>query len=63
MAIAALAVRVLNLFFTLPPPFVSVPAGPLAAFVLLVAGTSALALSVALAAVARIRVASVLREP
>jgi putative ABC transport system permease protein len=63
VAIAALAVRVLSLFFTLPPPFVSVPGGPLAAFVLLVAGTSALALSVALAAVARIRVASVLREP
>jgi putative ABC transport system permease protein len=63
VVLGGLAVRVLTLFFQLPPPLLSVPIGPIAAFVVLVAAFSALALSGALAAVARIRVASVLREP
>jgi putative ABC transport system permease protein len=63
LVLGVLAVRVLTLFFQLPPPLLAVPTGPIAAFVLLVAAFSALALSAALAAVARIRVATVLREP
>jgi putative ABC transport system permease protein len=63
LGLGLLAVRVLGLFFTLPPPLLSVPGWPLAAFVLLVAGVSALALGGALVAVSRVRTAAVLREP
>jgi putative ABC transport system permease protein len=61
VGLAVLSVRTLNLFFTLPPPFVSVPAGSLALFALLTTATSAVAIGVALAAITRIHAARVLR--
>jgi putative ABC transport system permease protein len=63
LGLATLSVRVLGLFFTLPPPLLVVSAGPLAAFVLLVVGASALALGAALVTVNRLGIATVLREP
>jgi putative ABC transport system permease protein len=63
LGLAALAARVLGLFFFLPPPLLAVPALPLAALGLLVAAASALALGLALAAVNRRGVPAVLREP
>lgn len=62
LGLGALAVRVLNLFFTLPPPALSVPVGALAAYAALILGASAIALGAALAAINRIDPAAVLRE-
>jgi putative ABC transport system permease protein len=63
LGLAALAGRVLGLFFVLPPPLLAVPALPLVALALLVVGASALALGAALVAVDRRAVPTVLREP
>jgi putative ABC transport system permease protein len=60
---SVLAVRVLGLFFTLPPPLLEIPVGSLAVLVSAVIGASALSLTVALGAVTRVRAATVLREP
>ena len=63
IGLGALAVRVLSLFFTLPPPLVTIPVLPLAGLAVLVLATSALTLALALRAVSRLDVAPVLREP
>jgi len=63
LGIAAITVRVLGLFFTLPPPLLSVPTGDVLALVLLVVVTSALCLGAALLAVTRIQAGPLLREP
>ena len=63
LGLAALAGRVLGLLFVLPPPLLAVPALPLVALALLVAGAAALALGAALVAVDRRAVPAVLREP
>jgi putative ABC transport system permease protein len=63
LGLGILSVRVLGLFFTLPPPVLSLPFGSLAAFVVLMVITSAIGLGYALTAVTRLRAASVLREP
>jgi putative ABC transport system permease protein len=63
LGLALLDVRVLALFFALPPPLLTVPAGSLAVFIAFMLMTSGIAMSAALAAVTRVRPASVLREP
>ncbi|MCW2998036.1 MAG: hypothetical protein JWN65_1585 [Solirubrobacterales bacterium] len=63
LGLGALAVRVLALFFTLPPPVAVLPIASLARFVLLVVVTCAIALAAALFAVTRVSAAQVLREP
>ena len=63
LALGVLAVRVLKLFFTLPPPMVTLPGGSLLAFVIGMVAASALALGVTLAAITRVEPADVLREP
>jgi putative ABC transport system permease protein len=63
LGLAVLAGRVLGLFFTLPPPLLTIPTLPLAALALLVVGASALALGGALVAIDRRGTATVLREP
>jgi putative ABC transport system permease protein len=63
LGLGMLAVRVLSLFFTLPPPVVAVDGGSLVAFVALMCVASAAALGAALVAITRIGVAEVLREP
>jgi putative ABC transport system permease protein len=63
LALSALSVRVLGLFFTLPPPLLSVPVGKLAVFVVAMTAASGIALAGALLAVNRAGPASVLREP
>jgi putative ABC transport system permease protein len=63
LVLGLLSVRLLGLFFTLPPPLLEIPAAPLAGFVVLMAGASALALGGALAAVTRVTAATSLREP
>ncbi len=63
LGLAMLAVRVLGLFFTLPPPLLSVPVSALAGLAVLMIAASAVALGIALVAVTRVPVASVLREP
>jgi putative ABC transport system permease protein len=63
LVLGLLVVRVLGLFFTLPPPLLSVPGGTLGAFVLLMAAASAVALGGALATVTRLSASSALREP
>jgi putative ABC transport system permease protein len=63
LGLGMLSVRILGLFFTLPPPLLTVPAGTIAGFVLLMAATSAVALGGALVAVSRVEAAEVLREP
>ena len=56
-------VRVLGLFFTLPPPLLSFPGGTIGALVGLVLVTSAAALAAALVAVRRAGTPTALREP
>ncbi len=62
LGLGVLAVRVLGLFFALPPPLLTLPAGGIAALVASVVVASAVALGAALFAVNRVRAASVLRE-
>jgi putative ABC transport system permease protein len=61
LGLGVLAVRVLGLFFTLPPPLLVVPVEGLAALVVGVVGASVVALSLTLLVVSRGRVAAALR--
>jgi putative ABC transport system permease protein len=63
LVLGILTVRVLGLFFTLPPPVVSVPTLALAGFVLVMVLASGLALGTSLLAVRRVGAPSTLREP
>jgi len=62
LGMTTLTTRVLGLVFTLPPPLLRVQASEVGILVGLVAGASAITLGAALAAVARLRPAAVLRE-
>jgi putative ABC transport system permease protein len=63
LGLALLEVRVLALFFSLPPPLLTVPAGSLVGFMVFMLMPSGIAMAAALAAVTRVQPASVLREP
>jgi putative ABC transport system permease protein len=63
LMLGLLAVRVLGLFFTLPPPLLDVPVVALIVFVVLMAAASALALAAAMSRVRRMSAAALLREP
>ncbi len=63
LLLGILTVRVLGLFFTLPPPIVSLPTLTLAGFVLLIVLASAVALGGSLLAVRRVGAQTTLREP
>jgi putative ABC transport system permease protein len=63
LLLGVLAVRVLGLFFTLPPPIVSVPTLTLAGFVLLMVIASLVALGTSLLRVGRAGTPAALREP
>jgi putative ABC transport system permease protein len=63
LLLSFLSVRVLGLFFTLPPPLLTIPVGSLLAFIGLMVATCGVALVGALAAVTRGRAATTLREP
>jgi putative ABC transport system permease protein len=63
LGLSILSVRVLGLFFVLPPPLLSVPVGTLLAFVGVMLAASAAVLAVALRAVTRVSAATTLREP
>ena len=63
LGLALLTVRVLGLFFSLPPPLLTVPVRALVGFVLFIVLMSAAALAAALGAVTRVQPATVLREP
>jgi putative ABC transport system permease protein len=63
LVLGILAVRVLGLFFMLPPPVVSVPVITLLGFVALMVVASAVALGGSLLAVRRVGAPSTLREP
>jgi putative ABC transport system permease protein len=59
LGLGMLAVRVLSLFFALPPPLLTVPAAGLLTLTALVLAVSALSLALAMRTVARIEVAPV----
>lgn len=63
LALGLFSVRLLGLFFTLPPPLLSVPIGPIAGFVVLMAAASAVALAAAMIAIDKVSAATSLREP
>jgi putative ABC transport system permease protein len=63
IGIGIISVRVLGLFFTLPPPLVTIPVTDLLGLSVLVLLASGVAVAIALRSVSRIEVASVLREP
>ena len=63
IGLAVLGVRVLGLFFTLPPPLVTVPFGALALLALGVLAASAVALGGTMRRIDRVDVAGLLREP
>jgi putative ABC transport system permease protein len=63
VGLAVVAVRVLGLFFTLPPPVLSLPVGALALLGTTVLLASGAALALALRRVSRLEVAALLREP
>jgi putative ABC transport system permease protein len=63
LGLGLVSVRILGLFFTLPPPLLTVPVGTLAGFVVLMIATSAIALGAALVAIDRVKPATMLREP
>jgi putative ABC transport system permease protein len=62
IALSILSIRILGLFFTLPPPLVAVPAATLVALAAAMVGASAVALGLALRAVTRQSAAALLRE-
>jgi putative ABC transport system permease protein len=62
IGLSVLGIRVLGLFFALPPPLVVVPIGALAGLAAFMIATSAVALAVTLRAVVRQDAAPVLRE-
>jgi putative ABC transport system permease protein len=63
LLLAGTAVRVLGLFFTLPPPLLTVPAVTFVGFLALMVVASVAALGVSLVGVRRIGASSTLREP
>lgn len=63
LVLGLLSVRLLGLFFTLPPPLLEVPAGLLVGFLVLMVAASAVALGGALVSVTRASPATSLREP
>ena len=63
LGLSVLTVRILGLFFVLPPPILALEAAPLLALVGLVVGLSSAGFGVTLAAVVRQSPALVLREP
>ncbi|KUJ66025.1 hypothetical protein ACZ90_40865 [Streptomyces albus subsp. albus] len=63
IGLGTLSVRVLSLFFALPPPLVTVPVGALLLLAALVIAVSGVALGLALRAVNRVDVTTLLREP
>jgi putative ABC transport system permease protein len=63
IGLAVLSVRVLGLFFVLPPPLATVPVGGIAVLAGLVVAVSAVALAVAVQRVVRVDPATILREP
>ncbi|MEP6689272.1 MAG: FtsX-like permease family protein, partial [Gemmatimonadales bacterium] len=63
LGLGVLSVRILGLFFTLPPSLLTLPLGKLIGFVLLMAVISAVALSGALFTASRVNAAATLREP
>jgi putative ABC transport system permease protein len=63
IGLAMLGIRVLGLFFTLPPPLVVVPTGALLGLAGLMIAASAVAMGVTLWVVARRSATPVLREP
>jgi putative ABC transport system permease protein len=62
LGLGVLSIRLLGLFFVLPPPVLVVPAAAIGALAAVVVGTSAVALFAALVRVARQSPASVLRD-
>ncbi len=63
LGLGIISVRVLGLFFTLPPPLVTIPAAELLRLSVLVLLASGVALGIALRSVSQVDVAAVLREP
>jgi putative ABC transport system permease protein len=63
VGLAILGVRILGLFFTLPPPLYVLPSGALVSLAVLMVGMSAVAMGLALRVVARQDAAPILREP
>jgi putative ABC transport system permease protein len=63
LGLGALAVRVLGLFFALPPPLLTVPVSRLTALAVAVLLSSGVALALALRRVGRVEISPVLREP
>jgi putative ABC transport system permease protein len=63
LGLGVLSVRVLGLFFTLPPPLARIPLGGIAVLGVLVVAISGVALGVALDRARRLKVGAVLREP
>ncbi|MEU6261001.1 FtsX-like permease family protein [Streptomyces sp. NPDC047043] len=63
LGLGVLSIRVLSLFFTLPPPLVTVPASALVLLAGLVVAISAPALGLALRRIDRSEVTTLLREP
>jgi putative ABC transport system permease protein len=63
LGLGVLSVRVLGLFFTLPPPMARIPLGGIATLGVLVVAISGVALGVALDRARRLEVGAVLREP
>jgi putative ABC transport system permease protein len=63
IGLSIVAIRVLALFFTLPPPLVVVPTGALGGLAAFMIAVSVLAFAVVLRRVTRAAAASVLREP
>ncbi len=63
IGLGIITIRVLNLFFALPPPLVVVPSAQIVALAALVVTASAVALGIALLGIRRRGVAAVLREP
>jgi putative ABC transport system permease protein len=63
LLLSMLAVRVLGLFFALPPPVLSVPVATLALFVLAMVVASAVTVAGALRGIAHVGTVTMLREP
>jgi len=61
IGLAILAVQILRLFFTLPPPLVTVPVGQLAGLALFMLSASVVALGAALVAIERSQLAAILK--
>jgi putative ABC transport system permease protein len=63
LGLSIVAVRVLGLLFTLPPPLLTVPVGTLLVFCVVMLAAAGAALGAALLGVTRVAAATVLREP